>query len=1141
MLRHALSIWLLALFSVAGAAGAGAAEKAVAGPASDETWPTPDEIKTLQENAKNAGDIDKAVQEQLQDLYKQALDQLELAAQWSTKAQEFRASQAEAPNVLKRLNAELARPSTATVIEPGTEADLQVLEQRLILAESALEAENRSLLDLRAEKARRADRRIEVPNLLTTAKERLEKLSLESRSIATLADRARDVLNRARRYALVKEIDAYEQELLSYEVRGDLLEKRLEAAEQRVETQEQSVLALSQSIDENRSRLADAAVQEAEQDVQRAHPILRDLAGQNLQLTRLRGEIGEAIEAVKKQAAESDELIKQLDEDSTKIQGRVTAVGLTPAIGQFLRKHYASLPRERHLRRSIRKIHDDVGEVQARIIELEDQRSALDAESVVENMLTGLDTTTTESESQQIRLRALELVADQKTYLDELIGDYGTYFSELVDLDVSQRKLLAETRLFARYIEEKILWIRSGNVLMPADVLTAGKALLWLVHPDGWIATARSVVGTVRANPLLSTAFAIVIAFLFGINLRLRRQLGTMIKRCSERATASLFAVFKTLVATFSLAGTVPAILWFLAWLLATPYDTSEFAKAIATGLRSAAVIYFTIEILRHLCVDGGIGARIFKWKKAIRHPLLETLTWLQWIVIPGAFLAGVMDFQANEAFRNSLGRVAFVIPMIALAAAAYRIASPKSGMMAILTTAEQHKWLHQMRYILYAAAVGLPGGLAVAGLLGYYYTAYYLSWRIMETVWILLALLFLDTMGHYWLKVRIRQRTLEEAAEKARDDMSGKTQSVTVDGIQVPIEEEELDAATISTQTNQILRTVVVLGAIAGAWTIWSNTLPALSVLDEIQLWSTSVETAETITKPDGTSTVSRFTQQVPITLTDLGLSIVLIVVAFVAARNLPGLMEIALLERLPLVPSVRYAITSLSKYTIAAIGIVLAFNAIGISWSKIQWLVAAMTVGLAFGLQEIFANLVSGIIILFERPIRVGDVVTVGNVSGTVSKIRIRATVITDWDRKELIVPNKHFITQQILNWTLSDAIIRVIFPVSVSRGSDASRVKEILVALAFEHPLVLKEPEPSAIFKGFGPGALMFDLRVFIRREDYAMVLDAVNMAIEEGLKKADIEIAVDRQEIQVRPAKEARGKEGSSPFLPQPDES
>ena len=116
----------------------------------------------------------------------------------------------------------------------------------------------------------------------------------------------------------------------------------------------------------------------------------------------------------------------------------------------------------------------------------------------------------------------------------------------------------------------------------------------------------------------------------------------------------------------------------------------------------------------------------------------------------------------------------------------------------------------------------------------------------------------------------------------------------------------------------------------------------------------------------------------------------------------------------------------------------ITIVVSMLGVSWSKVQWLVAAMTVGLGFGLQEIFANFISGLIILFERPIRVGDVVTLGGVTGTVARIRIRATTIVDGDRKELIVPNKEFITGKLVNWTLSDQTLRVVSKVGEWHGS-------------------------------------------------------------------------------------------------------
>ncbi len=121
--------------------------------------------------------------------------------------------------------------------------------------------------------------------------------------------------------------------------------------------------------------------------------------------------------------------------------------------------------------------------------------------------------------------------------------------------------------------------------------------------------------------------------------------------------------------------------------------------------------------------------------------------------------------------------------------------------------------------------------------------------------------------------------------------------------------------------------------------------------------------------------------------------------------------------------------------------------------SWSKLQWLLTALSVGLGFGMQEIFANFVSGIIILFERPMRIGDTITIGTYSGTVSKIRIRATTLVDFDGKEVIVPNKAFVTERLVNWALSSTATRIIVQVGVAYGSDLELVKRLLLQVAEE----------------------------------------------------------------------------------------
>jgi potassium efflux system protein len=271
----------------------------------------------------------------------------------------------------------------------------------------------------------------------------------------------------------------------------------------------------------------------------------------------------------------------------------------------------------------------------------------------------------------------------------------------------------------------------------------------------------------------------------------------------------------------------------------------------------------------------------------------------------------------------------------------------------------------------------------------------------------------------------------------------------------------------------------------------------------------------------PAGSSPApTRVTRTKWITVKDLIVGAVVVLMTFVAGRNLPGLLEISVLQRLPLDPGGRYAITSVSRYLITLVGIVLAFWVIGVGWSNVQWLVAAITVGLGFGLQEIFSNFVSGIIILFERPMRVGDIVTVGGVSGKVARIRIRATTITDWDRKELIVPNREFITGQLVNWTLTDTILRTVIRVGVAYGSDTELARRLLLKVAQEDEHVLDDPPPVAVFDQFGDSTLNFDLRVFAPIEQFLTLRHDLNTAIDREFRNAGIEIAFPQRDLHIR---------------------
>lgn len=171
-----------------------------------------------------------------------------------------------------------------------------------------------------------------------------------------------------------------------------------------------------------------------------------------------------------------------------------------------------------------------------------------------------------------------------------------------------------------------------------------------------------------------------------------------------------------------------------------------------------------------------------------------------------------------------------------------------------------------------------------------------------------------------------------------------------------------------------------------------------------------------------------------------------------------------------------------------------------------------AAASVGLGFGLQDIFANFVSGIILLFECPIRVGDVITIGDTTGSVSQIRFRSTTIIDADRKELVVPNKDLITGKLLNWTLSDQTNRLKIRVAVNYQSDPNRVRQLLQEIALADPMVLKDPSPTATFEEFGPNSLIFMPCAFLPSlDDRSKVLHELHSTIHARLQSEGLSIA------------------------------
>jgi len=539
---------------------------------------------------------------------------------------------------------------------------------------------------------------------------------------------------------------------------------------------------------------------------------------------------------------------------------------------------------------------------------------------------------------------------------------------------------------------------------------------------------------------------------------------------------------------------------------------SGQFVPAIGAAFSGIALYTFYFIAFRVFCEPGGLAVTHFGWNSASTEQLRSQTRRLMSVFLPTAFMLLASVGYDPAALAGGLSRLFFVIVMVSLARYFVQILGPREGVLAEFYTANPANPLTWFRYTWVLLGLTLPLMLAVLAVEGYVYTAAQLGQRMINTLWLVVAIILIHELVVRWLLLTERslafgavleRRRLQRAAREATEEESSGEEMEAMQ-----LEEPEIDFEALSDDTGKLINAVLMLVAAFGLWLIWSEVFPAFHFLEELALWTR-------------TSVVDGVEKLVPVTLGDLILGFLAILMIVVAARRLPALLEIVLLVRLKISAGSRYAITSLTQYGIVATGVVMVFNLLGGNWSEIQWLIAALGVGIGFGLQEIVANFICGLILLFERPIRIGDVVSVGETDGVVTKINIRSTTIRNWDQKELLVPNKEFITGRLLNWTLTDPITRIVIPVGIAYGSDVARAIRLIQQVADEHERVLEEPSSLVTFDSFDDNSLTIVLRCFIGSMDYwRQTTSELHLAINQKFEEAGIVIAFPQRDLHLK---------------------
>jgi small-conductance mechanosensitive channel len=260
-----------------------------------------------------------------------------------------------------------------------------------------------------------------------------------------------------------------------------------------------------------------------------------------------------------------------------------------------------------------------------------------------------------------------------------------------------------------------------------------------------------------------------------------------------------------------------------------------------------------------------------------------------------------------------------------------------------------------------------------------------------------------------------------------------------------------------------------------------------------------------------------------VEVSLGDVLAFLITLVGSFLLARVLRVVLEEDVVPRLPARRGIGTAVTSTVQYAVIGVGFLLAVSAAGVDLNQFSLLAGALGVGVGFGLQNVVNNFVSGLILLYERPVQIGDVVEVGDVSGEVKRIGIRSSTIRTAQGAEVIVPNANLISDQVVNWTLSDNRRRMEVKVGVAYGTDPERVIALLEDVARAHPDVLDEPPPQVLFTGFGESSLDFELYAWSAAfETTRSTQSQLAVAVYRALAEAGIEIPFPQRDLHLRTA-------------------
>ena len=969
------------------------------------------------------------------------------------------------------------------------------LNQEILQVSSQLLEKSRQAQQEQERAREIADSLSQLPQQQTDARRQLNEVErrIGTQSGNTPQNQAQNLSLQAESAKLKAQVDELELAQLSANNRQELARMRSELAQKQSEQLDAYLQALRNQLNSQRQREAERALESTELLAENSDNLPAGIVDQfkvNRELSAALNQQAQRMDLVASQQRQATNQTLQVRQALNTLREQSQWLGSSNLLGEALRAQVARLPEMP----KPQQLDTEMAQLRVQRLRYEDQ---LNKQPQIRQLHQADGQPLT---SEQTRILEAQL-RTQRELLNSLLQGGDTLILELTKLKVSNSQLEDALKEVNEATHRYLFWtsdVRPMTISWPIDIVQDLRRLISL-DTVGQVGKAGVMILTSKETifPLMGALI------LVGFSIYSRRHFTRFLERSSSRVGKvtqdHFWLTLRTVFWSILVASPLPVLWMTLGYGLreAWPYP---LAVAIGDGVTATVPLLWVVMICATFARPNGLFITHFAWPRqrvmrAMRYYLMSI-----GFIVPLIMALIMFDNLNDREFSGSLGRLCFIL--ICGALALVTLSLKKAGIPLYVDKAGSGE--NMFNRMLWNLLLSAPLVAILAAAVGYLATAQALLARLETSVAIWFLLLVVYHIIRRWMLIqrrrlafdRAKHRRAEILAQRARGEEESHTTSSTEGNTEV--DEVELDLDAISTQSLRLVRSILMLIALLSVIVLWSEIHSAFGFLENISLW-------------DATSTVQGVESIEPITLGAVLIAILVLIITTQLVRNFPALLELALLQHLDLTPGTGYAITTITKYLILLLGALVGFSMIGIEWSKLQWLVAALGVGLGFGLQEIFANFISGLIILFEKPIRIGDTVTIRDLTGSITKINTRATTISDWDRKEIIVPNKAFITEQFINWSLSDSVTRVVLTVPAPSDANSEEVTQILYTAAERCSLVIDNPAPEVFLVDLQQGIQIFELRIYAAEMGHRMPLrHEIHQLILAGFREHGIDL-------------------------------